>query len=183
MSTASHPFPGKMQIWPLYNGWRQYLLPSQTSFQAKQSQFSHPLPLYHKPPSKHFHVLPLNSLQFVSVSFSTGEPEIRYSIPGVSHQCQNSPWSSFSMKAVGVPAVQTAHHLTALFPVPVDSSSPNSDTDFLQFLCRLPSLPHSFYISVPFIARATSSHSFLGSLALLICYFFPFLVFSPSLLI
>lgn len=41
----------------------------------------------------------------------------------------------------------------------------------------LPSLPHPFHISVPFVARATSSHSFIGSLALLICCYFPFWYF------
>lgn len=85
--TGPHPFPvhtGK-------NGG-QYLHPSQTFFQAKQSQFSHPLPLYHKVLSKHICVLPLNSLQFVNVSLVLG-------VTNWTQYCRCvSPMPKFSMK-------------------------------------------------------------------------------------
>lgn len=75
---------------------------------------------------------------------------------------------------MGVPAVHTAPHFPAFFPMPLDSPSPSSDTAFLQFLCSCYLHCSPPFISVPFIARATNTYSFVGSLALLICYFFFF---------
>lgn len=166
-----------MQIWPLYNGWRQYLLPSPTSLQAKQTQFYHPLLLYHKLPSKHFLVLPLNLLQFANVSLVLGSQKLDTAFQmcltnaKILHEVA-SAWRLWVY-------MQSTQHLTLLLCSPCLWIVPHPKWHFFPPVSVqvLPSLPHPCHIAIPFVARATSSHCFVGSLALLICYFFPFWYF------